>query len=389
MKSRVFLALLVSFSLAGCSALIKTPTPLPTVVLDSGGAPQATRQPTGGGVTASAVIAPSQQARLVFTLAGRVEVVEVAVGDQVQAGQALARLEGQETLQAAISAAQFELALAEQALKDLAEQAETARVQAMQDVVVYAQAVKDAQYALDNFTVPSNQADLDAVTALSEMKQRLDEARAAFEPYRNRSSSDSTRQNLKEDLDEAQSDYNAAVRRLKLEYDLAVAETRLASAQRDYKTYQAGPDPDQVRLADARVANAQTQLSSAEAALGNLTLTAPFAGTISRLDIHSGEWVLPGQAVLVLVDLANLQVETTDLSERDIPTVEIGQLVTVFIEALNQEASGRVAAIAPLADSLGGDVVYKVTIELDELPAGLRAALRAGMSAEVQFAVNP
>jgi hypothetical protein len=38
-------------------------------------------------------------------------------------------------------------------------------------------------------------------------------------------------------------------------------------------------------------------------------------------------------------------------------------------------------AIAPLADTLGGDVVYKITIDLDAPPAGLRA----GMSVEVQF----
>ena len=37
--------------------------------------------------------------------------------------------------------------------------------------------------------------------------------------------------------------------------------------------------------------------------------------------------------------------------------------------------------IAPLADVLGGDVVYKVTIDLDQPPAGLRA----GMSVEAQF----
>jgi hypothetical protein len=43
-----------------------------------------------------------------------------------------------------------------------------------------------------------------------------------------------------------------------------------------------------------------------------------------------------------------------------------------------------VSAISPLADTLGGDVVYKVTIELDSLPEGLRA----GMSAEVQFGSN-
>jgi hypothetical protein len=41
-------------------------------------------------------------------------------------------------------------------------------------------------------------------------------------------------------------------------------------------------------------------------------------------------------------------------------------VVTVFIKALNQDVAGKVSAIAPLADTLGGDVVYKTTIDLDE-----------------------
>ena len=58
--------------------------------------------------------------------------------------------------------------------------------------------------------------------------------------------------------------------------------------------------------------------------------------------------------------------------------------MTVSFKALDQDVSGVVSAISPLADTLGGDVVYKVTIELDSLPEGLRA----GMSAEVQFGSN-
>jgi HlyD family secretion protein len=380
---KLALILLMSIIPAGCSAFTQsTPQALPTVVLDSGGA---TSQPassgSGAGVTASGIVAPSQEAQLVFSLAGKVDTVDVAVGDRVKAGQALVHMEGQESLEAAISAAQFDLVEAEQALEDLKTEAETARVQAMQDIIHYEQAVRDARYALDNFTVPSNQAGMDTVQALNQMKQRLDVARAAFEPYKYRPSGDSVREDQKEILDEAQADYNAAVKRLQYEYDLEVAGAHLAKALHDYEILKAGPDPDKLRLAEARQANAQTQLASAQAALDRLTLTAPFDGTIARIDTHSGEWVIAGQPVLDVVDLDHLRIETTDLSERDVSQVMPGQPVQVMIKALQQEIIGHVSEIAPLADSLGGDVVYKTIIDLDSLPAGLRA----GMSVVVQF----
>ncbi len=374
---------LIAVILAGCSGFGRsTPQALPTVVLDSGGATsQSLSSGNAAGVTASGVVAPAQEAQLVFALAGKVEAVNVAVGEQVKAGQALAYLEGQENLEAAISTAQFELVQAEQALQDLKTEAETARVQAMQDIITYERAVRDARYALDNFTVPSNQAGMDTVQALNEMKQRLDKERLAFEPYKYRPSGDSLREDQKEKLDEAQADYNAAVKRLQYEYDVEVAAAHLAKALHDYEMLKAGPDPDKVRLAEARRANAQTQLASARAALDRLTLAAPFDGIVTRIDIHGGEWIIAGQSVLQLADLGHLRVETTDLSERDVPQVVVGQPVVVVIKALRQETPGHVSEISPLADSLGGDVVYKTVIELDSLPAGLRA----GMSVVVQF----
>jgi HlyD family secretion protein len=381
--SRLASFILLAALLAGCGVFNPaTPTPLPTVVLDSSrAAPQSPLPGDSGGVVASGVIAPAQVARLVFAIAGKVETVTVAVGDEVKAGQPLAQLEGREDLQAAVSQAQFELLQAQQALEDLKKEAETARVQAMQEIIAFEKAVRDAQYALDNFTVPVNQAGMDTVEALDAMKERLEAARAAFEPYRYHPSSDPVRKERKEALDQAQADYNAAVRRLQYEYDLQVAQAQLDKALADYAILQAGPDPNKVRLAEARLANAQTQLAAAQASLDHLTLTAPFDGTIAAINIHSGEWVVPGQPVLTLADLTQLRVETTDLSERDVPRVKLGQPVAIFIKALGQEVSGRVSDISPLADSLGGDVVYKAIIELDELPPGLRA----GMSVEVHF----
>ena len=385
MKIKILFSLLLLFVLAGCSVFSQVaPTALPTVVLDSGSASPAPSQAPGGGVTASGTVEPAQKAQLASTLSGNVESVSVAVGDAVQAGQALAQLEGEESLQAAVSTARYELVQAQQALADLTTAAETARLQAMQDVVTYQQAVKDAQYALDNFTIPSNQATLDAVAAIGKMKQLLDQARLTFEPYKNKPSGDQTRKDLKEALDEAQSDYNTAVRRLQYEYDLEVAQAQLDKARHDYDVLSAGPDPDKLRLAEARRTNAENQLAAAQATLDQLTISAPFSGVVSQVNFHSGEWVVAGQPILTLADVAHLRVETSDLSERDVPRVSLGQPVTVFVKALNQNLSGQVSLIAPLADRLGGDVVYKITIELDTQPA----ELRAGMSVEVQFGAD-
>ena len=90
---------------------------------------------------------------------------------------------------------------------------------------------------------------------------------------------------------------------------------------------------------------------------------------------------MPGQTVIVLGDLSRYRIETTDLSERDVPRVQIGQSASVFIEALGEEFTGEVVDIDRVSSTLGGDVVYKVTIDLDRQPKGLLW----GMSADVQL----
>jgi len=174
----------------------------------------------------------------------------------------------------------------------------------------------------------------------------------------------------------------------------AVEQTQaaLAQAQTREAALKNGPDPDvlaasEQRLiaAQAQLAAAQAQLAAAQASLDDLDLKASISGTVTDLRIHNGEWVTPGEPVVVLTDLAHLRVETTDLSERDVPQVSVGQTVAVMVKALNQNIPGQVTEIAPLADTLGGDVVYKTTIELSTRPAGLRA----GMSVDVQFGAAP
>jgi HlyD family secretion protein len=132
------------------------------------------------------------------------------------------------------------------------------------------------------------------------------------------------------------------------------------------------------------VAQAEAAVQVVRVALEQAELRAPFAGTITAVTISPGETVVPGQTVLALTDLLHLRVETTDLSERDVARVILGQEALVYVEALGEEIEGRVEGIAPQATVIGGDVVYTVYVALDEQPPGLRW----GMSTEVEIATD-
>ena len=147
----------------------------------------------------------------------------------------------------------------------------------------------------------------------------------------------------------------------------------------DGKVYYLSGPPELRQIANIQVVQAQAALETAQATLAQGTLIAPYDGTVVSLNIVPGQLVQPGQVVAVIGDLNHLQIETTDLSERDIAGVQIGQTATIHVKALNQDFTGRVIAIAPMATKYNADWVYKVTIEFDKQPQNLLW----GMSADV------
>ncbi len=245
--------------------------------------------------------------------------------------------------------------------------------------------MRDARYAQDNFTPPVDQSKMTTEEALTWAQNQMDKAWAAFEPYRYYSENDDTREDRKEDYDEAQADYNAAVKRLQYETDLEVAKSNLAKAREDYATYSAGPDPKDVAVAQARIDNATAALAAAKSHLEDLELRAPFSGIISEVNVRVGEYIsLTQPQTLLLADLAHLRIETTDLNEIDAARVKVGALVNVTFDALPGVAvQGNVKSLAPKA-SEGSGVNYTAVIELDNVPA----ALRWGMTAFVDIAVE-
>jgi RND family efflux transporter MFP subunit len=184
-----------------------------------------------------------------------------------------------------------------------------------------------------------------------------------------------------------------------LEYDVIEAEAALTSQivdarlqklrdkKFDFRTFKfvrVSPPAEKIEAADSRVEQSRLALEVAKASVAQGTLLAPFAGTAVEVNTSPGEYVRPTQKVITIADLSNLQIETTDLSELNVAAVQIGQPATVYIEALDEEFSGKVTAISPISNTLGGDVVFKVTIQLDEQPK----ELLWGMSADVEIDVE-
>jgi multidrug efflux pump subunit AcrA (membrane-fusion protein) len=348
---------------AGCSRST-TPTPVPTPTATP--IPVIPLNPTGGAARASGKIVPVQSADLGFASAGRVVSVTIAVGDAVAAGDLLVALDAA-AAQAAVAQARAALARAQAGLAELqagprAQQvaAAQARLEASQaHLTQLTEGARPDEIAAAQAELDAAQASYDAlyaepdVAVVAAARAQVQQAQAVLDRLLNPATAG----------------------------QIAEAEAQVRSAQAELDLLMADAREEAVAAAAATVAEAEATLQQAQAALANTELHAPFAGTVASLDVSPGEMVISGQAALTLADLSRLQVETTDLSERDVVRVQIGQPVTVRVDALGQDTPGRVAAIAVQASVIGGDVVYTVHIDLDDPPANLRW----GMSADVEI----
>jgi HlyD family secretion protein len=333
-------------------------------------------------IGATGTVRSNQSADLNWKTSGTVQDVNVKTGDKVSPGDVLAKLD-QASLPQNVILAQADLVNTQKTLDDLYTQAQDSKVAAMQSIATNVQAVKDAQYQLDNYTVPQDQAGMSTMDALDAMQKKLDAARQAFEPYKYFSSGNTTRQDLKDALDQAQSDYNAAVKRLEYEYDLAVAQANLDKARKDYEKWQDGPDPDDI-------AAANSQIEAAKATLSQAWIEAPFAGTITIAQPQPGDQVGPAtQGALNtpafrLDDLSTLLIDV-QVSEVDINQVALNQDVTISFDAiLNKEYHGSVVEVAQVGTSEQGVVDFYVTAKLDDADE----QVKPGMTAAVNIVVS-
>ncbi|HKG54202.1 MAG TPA: biotin/lipoyl-binding protein, partial [Anaerolineales bacterium] len=86
--------IVIALALSSCTARASTSTAIPTVSLDNNNSSSSSTQSSdANAVSASAVVAPVNDAQLSFSAVGRVISVDVKAGDKVTAGQTLVKLD--------------------------------------------------------------------------------------------------------------------------------------------------------------------------------------------------------------------------------------------------------------------------------------------------------
>jgi HlyD family secretion protein len=285
---------------------------------------------------------------------GKILEVTVREGDTVTAGQVIARLDDaqvrarEDQAKAALADAQAKMQGARDQIAVLQEQLNQNQLQAGQSTMDADGRVRQAQ------------ADLTAAEAdLTQQQAALRLAEFNRDAYQRLAKTGAASQ-LQGLQAEVQADQQAAA--------VAAAQRRVESSRGALTTAQANLDNPKIRgaqvssteaqlaqqqstiaAAKAETAQAQAQLAGAEADRADLTVAAPFSGTVLTRAAEPGEVVQPGTAIVTLLDLSKVYLRGF-IPEGEIGKVKINQPAHVFLDSSsNQALDGYVLRIDPQA----------------------------------------
>jgi HlyD family secretion protein len=154
------------------------------------------------------------------------------------------------------------------------------------------------------------------------------------------------------------------------ENEVKIRETQLRQAEQALSTQ------------EQRIRETQASLSGARYDLSKTRIESPVDGLIVRRNIEQGETVVigtmnnAGTVLLTVADMSIIEAEV-EVDETDIPSVQIGQVAKVRIDALpDRTFSGKVTEVgnSPIQTTTAGTTGqtatnFKVTIQLDsEIP---------------------
>jgi multidrug efflux pump subunit AcrA (membrane-fusion protein) len=343
----------------------------------------------GGNITAEGHLVPGLHTELFFQAAGRVSAVQVKEGDKVKKGDVLVSLGDREAAQAVVSAALLEQDSAQRGVDDLQKKAVLTKTQAQAALTAAQKSYTQAQQVLTDLSTNDYTTSLDnARNDVSKANDDLKTARDDFNKVSDLAADNPTRKTADTKFKDMQKTYDTAVNKRDLlinQVDDAKAQVdfgkaRVDDAQATVNANQNGPNPADLTPAQARLKNANDQLAAAQAALARMDLTAPYDGTVVRIDVRLNDQATPTLPAVVIADLSKWVVETSDLTEKEVVSVVVGQKAAVVPDALpDLKLSGVVDAIGQTFVEKSGDIDYVVRIPLD----GGDARLRWGMTVKV------
>ncbi len=374
----ILLLVVPALILSACGGQEETPTPQPDLL------------PVEA-VIAEGHLVPNDDLTLSFTVHGKVAEIMVSEGDMVREGDVLIRLADREQAEAALAAAQLELTIVQQNYDEFVRTEGLGRADAWEAYMDAQEVRAEAERDWEDLNVDNIEDRIeDREADVKDRKEDLDDAQEEFDKYANLDEDNSKRKNAEDDLERAQEDYNEALRDLEEEtrerdtvraaLDQALAAE--AEAKHQYEISLDGPNAEQLALLDARLSNAKAQVASAENALANYELKAPFDGDVMDLNVSVNETVGPETWAVIVADTSQWYIETSDLTELEVVDVAVGQNVSILADALPEvDMSGVVEEVSQSFKSQGGDILYTVRIRMDDVDP----RMRWGMTVEVTF----
>jgi multidrug resistance efflux pump len=284
-------------------------------------------------------------------VSARVEELLVNEGDQVQAGQVIAKLESKE-LEAQYLQAKANLAAAEAKLAGL--KAGSRPQQIAQAGAGSAQAEANLDNARKGYERMAMLYEKGAISA-----QQLDAAQTT----------------------------------------LQVAQAQYEAADQSLNMTQEGSRIEDVQVAEAQAEQAAAALKNAQLALDNAVIKAPGDGVVAVRSVDAGEGVTVGQSLFNIVNLHDIWV-AANIDEGDVGKITIGQTVDVTIDAYPGKtikgevsevgaATGSQFALLPTENTSGNytKVTQKLPVKI-KVPESQSYILKPGMSAVITIHVK-
>jgi HlyD family secretion protein len=285
---------------------------------------------------------------------GKILEITVREGDTVAAGQVIARLDD---AQVRAREDQARATLADAEAKSLVARAQ---ISVLEDQLRQNQAQTEQSKTDAAGRVRQAQADLTAAEAeLAQQQAALKLAQFNSDAYTRlaKTGAVSEQQGVQYESQTAQQAAAVAAAQRKVESQRGALTTaqanldnpRIRDAQFAGTQQQIIQQRAQIAAAAAEIQQAQGQLAEAQANRNDLTVVAPFSGTVITRAAEPGEVVQAGTAIVTLLNLGQVYLRGF-ITEGDIGKVKVGQVAHIFLDSNpNQPLDAYVQRIDPQA----------------------------------------
>ena len=171
---------------------------------------------------------------------------------------------------------------------------------------------------------------------------------------------------------------------------LAAADAQSRQAVQALKKLESAARPEELRAAEARLAQADWAARIIEKAIADCDVAAPISGIVSEKLAEAGELAGPGTGLVVMEDMSALEL-TIYVPESMLGRLALGQAATVGVDSFPGRAfKGKLSRISPRAEFTPKNVqtkdervkqVFAVTVDLGDG----EGALRPGMPADARL----